>query len=60
MQKTIDKDYVLTAARIAQLPLSAGDATSVTAHLQRVEEIAQPMLGVTLEPDDESGLVWRP
>ncbi|HLX81869.1 MAG TPA: AtzG-like protein [Burkholderiales bacterium] len=60
MRKTIDGDYVLAAARIAQLPLSAGDAASVTAQLQRVEEIAQPMLEVALEPNHETGLVWRP
>jgi hypothetical protein len=60
MEKAIDGDYVLAAARVAQLPLSAGDAAAVTAQLQRIEQIAQPMLEVALEPDHETGLVWRP
>ena len=60
MRKTIDGEYVLAAARIARLPLSAVDAAAVTAQLQRIEEIAQPMLEIALKPEDETGLVWRP
>jgi hypothetical protein len=60
MQKPIDGEYVLAAARVMQLPLSAGEAASVTAQLQRIEQIAQPMLEVALAPDEETGPVWRP
>jgi Asp-tRNA(Asn)/Glu-tRNA(Gln) amidotransferase C subunit len=60
MGKTIDSEYVVAAARIAGLPLSAGEVASVTAQLQRVEEIAQSMLAVSLEREDEAGRSWRP
>jgi Asp-tRNA(Asn)/Glu-tRNA(Gln) amidotransferase C subunit len=56
----IDDDYVKEAARLAGLELDPARRHAVLGNLQRIEQLAQPVLEVELGPEDELGPEWKP
>ena len=57
----MDEKDVLCASRLLQLNLSKEQLPGVTAQLQRIEQIAQALEAVELDPfTDEMAPVWRP
>lgn len=56
----IDDDYVKEAARLAGLELDPARRRGVLGNLQRIEQLAQPVLEVELGPEDELGPEWKP
>ena len=57
----MDEEYVLAVSRLLKLDLSQAQVPGVTAQLRRIEEIAQALEAVELDPfTDEMAPVWRP
>jgi len=57
----MDEAYVLAVSRLLKLNLSKEQLPGVAAQLQRIEQIAQALEAVELDPfTDEIGPVWRP
>ena len=57
----MDEKDVLCAARLLQLNLSKEQLPGVAAQWRRIEEIAQALEAVELDPfTDEIAPVWRP
>ena len=57
----MDEGYVLAVSRLLKLNLSKEQLPGVTAQLQRIEQIAQALEAVELDPfTDEMAPVWRP
>jgi Asp-tRNA(Asn)/Glu-tRNA(Gln) amidotransferase C subunit len=57
----MDEKEVLCVSRLMQLNLSQAQLPGVTAHLQRIEQIAQALEAVELDPfTDEMAPTWRP
>jgi Asp-tRNA(Asn)/Glu-tRNA(Gln) amidotransferase C subunit len=57
----MDEEQVLCAARLLKLNLSKEQLPGVTAQLQRIEQIAQALEAVELDPfTDEMAPTWRP
>lgn len=57
----MDEKDVLCASRLVQLNLSKEQLPGVTAQLQRIEQIAQSLEALELDPfTDEMAPVWRP
>ena len=57
----MDEAYVLAVSRLLNLNLSKEQLPGVAAQLQRIEQIAQALEAVELDPfTDEIGPVWRP
>ncbi len=56
----VDEDFVAAAAAAVDLPISAQHLAGVTGNLQRIAELAAPVLAVPLSPEDEAAPVWRP
>jgi len=56
----IDDDYVKAAARLAGLELDPARRRGVLGNLQRIEQLAQPVLEVELGHEDELGPEWKP
>ena len=52
--------YVSAAATLHGLALDASRQAEVVAQLQRIHEMASPMLAFTLAPDIEPAPVFRP
>lgn len=56
----IDEAYVSEAARLAGLALDPARRRAVLGNLQRIAELAQPVLETELGPEDELGPEWKP
>ena len=56
----IDETYVIAAAKVLELPISAERLPGVVANLQRIEAIAEALDAVALAPEDEAAPVWMP
>jgi len=56
----IDEKYVLEAARQAGLEIGPARLPAVLGNLQRIAQLAQPVLEVELAPEDELGPEWKP
>ena len=56
----IDAGYVVVAAAAAGVAIPDEHLTAVTGTLQRIAELAAPVLALPLEPEDEIAPVWRP
>ena len=56
----VDEKYVIEAARQAGLELDAERLRAVLGNLQRIAQLAQPVLEIELEPEDELGPEWKP
>jgi len=57
----MDEEQVLCVSRLLKLNLSKEQLPGVTAQLQRIEQIAQALEAVELDPfTDEMAPVWRP
>ncbi len=56
----MDEKYVVEAARRLELELDAKRRRAVLANLQRIAELARPVLEVELGPQDEAGAPWTP
>jgi len=56
----IDEKYVIEAARQAGLELDPERLRAVLGNLQRIAQLAQPVLEVELGPGDELGPEWKP
>jgi len=57
----MDDEYVRSVSRLLKLDLSQEHLKAVAAQLRRIEEIAQALEAVELDPfTDEMAPVWRP
>jgi len=56
----VDEKYVIEAARQAGLELDPERLRAVLGNLQRIAQLAQPVLEVELKPEDELGPEWKP
>jgi len=56
----IDEKYVIAAARQAGLELDPQRLRAVLGNLQRIAQLAQPVLEVELGSGDELGPEWKP
>jgi Asp-tRNA(Asn)/Glu-tRNA(Gln) amidotransferase C subunit len=56
----VDEKYVIEAARQAGLELDPERLRAVLGNLQRIAQLARPVLEIELGPEDELGPQWKP
>jgi gamma-glutamyl phosphate reductase len=56
----VDEKYVIEAARQAGLELGPERLRAVLGNLQRIAQLAQPVLEIELGAEDELGPQWKP
>jgi hypothetical protein len=56
----VDEAWLLTAARLAELELTADQLPGVLANFKRAAELAESFLRIRLDADEELAPVWRP
>jgi Asp-tRNA(Asn)/Glu-tRNA(Gln) amidotransferase C subunit len=56
----VDEKYVIEAARQAGLELDPERLRAVLGNLQRIAQLARPVLEIELGREDELGSQWKP
>jgi 1-carboxybiuret hydrolase subunit AtzG-like len=56
----MDEQYVIEAARRLGLELDPVRRRAVLGNLQRIEQLARPVLELELAPEEEAGPPWTP